>query len=440
MSEDNNRDVIISVRDVEPELVEAVKKLGKRLGRELHGVVLINKEFYHHPDRYKDKTGFFKEVVCDFNDPNELQAAIKPYADRLLAITCRLENAIQQFRKVLPFVPYIDTPTESALLWCTEKQLMRDRLKTYDRSLVPEYHYLSKEDLSDFEQAADGLRYPVIVKPNGLKASLLVSKCDNKKELMNCLYKTFEVIDEVYEKERGTGLPGVLVEEMIQGDMYSTDAYVDARGNIYCLPLVRVTTAHEVGKPGFYGYRIMTPVSLSQQETQKAFEAASKAIKALNLNSSTAHIEMFHTKDGWKIIELGPRIGGYRASIYRHAYDIDHFYNDLAIRIGLKPEISTEPKAYATGLNIYADEEGIIESIKGLEEARKLPSAVYVAAHAKPGDPAIFAGNGGMLIVDAILTHNDKDQLEADVRRLNELVKINVRAQQPVRETADVLA
>ncbi|HEX5448418.1 MAG TPA: ATP-grasp domain-containing protein [Candidatus Saccharimonadales bacterium] len=429
MAKNTRKDTVLSVRDVEPDLVEAVKKLSNKLGRPLQGVVIVNKEFVNHPDRYMDKSGFFKEVVCDFNNPDELQSALRPYEDRLLAVTCRIENAIQQFRKLIPFLPYVDTPSETALLWCTEKQLMRDRLKNYSQSLVPGYYYVEETDLGKFEKTAEQLSYPVIVKPNGLKASLLVTKCDNKVELMDSLKKIFEVIDDVYAKERGTGRPGVLVEDMIQGDMYSIDAYVDAKGDIYCLPLVRVVTAHELGKPGFYSYRHIVPVDISREEMAKAQSAAKASIKALNLNSSSAHIELFHAPDGWKIIELGPRIGGYRADLYRQAYGVDHFYNDLAVRVGLEPEIPTRPIGHAAGLNVYAEEEGIIESITGLEAVRELPSVVYVKAHAKPGDLALFASSGGKLIVDGILSNADPKRLEYDVNKVRQLVNIKVRPQ-----------
>lgn len=430
------KDVVISVRDVEPELVAAVKKLSRELGRPLHGVVLVNPEFVDHPERYKDESGFFKEVICDYDNPAELQKAVQPYQDRLLAVVCRIENAVQLFRKLIPFVPFVDTPSETALLWCTEKQLMRDRLATYDKTLVPEYYYLNQTDLPEFEKKTEHLKYPVIVKPNGLKASLLVTRCDTKDQLITNLYSTFDVIDEVYKKERGTGEPGILVEEMMVGDMYSTDAYVDARGNIYCLPLVRVITAHEIGQPGFYSYRHIIPVGLPEAEVQKAFKAAKASIRALNLNSSSAHIELFHTTDGWKIIELGPRIGGYRAPLYAEAYGIDHFYNDLLIRIGKEPIINATPIKHAAGFNMYPDEEGVIESIEGMEEASKLPSVVYIKAHADAGEVALFAGSGGKLIVDGILSNADPAQLEADMQTIRQIVKIRVRQPEVVLQAA----
>jgi hypothetical protein len=214
---------------------------------------------------------------------------------------------------------------------------------------------------------------------------------------------------------------------MMQGDMYSTDVYVSQNGTMECLPLVRVLTANEVGLPGFYGYRCIIPTGLSAAETDKAFTAARASVKALNLRSTTAHVELFHTRQGWKIIELGARIGGYREDLYREAYSIEHHYNDLANRAGMRPKITHTHLRHARAENIFADMEGVIEVIEGIEEARKLESAVYVEKHAKVGDEALFAHNGGDLLVDAILSNEDQQKLEKDVAALRKLIKIKIK-------------
>jgi hypothetical protein len=51
---------------------------------------------------------------------------------------------------------------------------------------------------------------------------------------------------------------------------------------------------------------------------------------------------------------------------------------------------------------------------------------VFVKVHAKPGDHAAFAGKGGQLLVDGILSHKDPKQLERDVAQLRKLVTIQV--------------
>ncbi|HZL08319.1 MAG TPA: ATP-grasp domain-containing protein, partial [Candidatus Dormibacteraeota bacterium] len=422
-----DRNIILTINTVEPALVKAVHTLSKKLGKELEGLVLVHTDYADFEARPKDDSGLFKEIICDFDNPDELQRVLKPYTDSLLIVTCRYEDAMHRFRQVVPFVPYVNTPSESSLLWSTEKPLMRDRLSNYDKSLTPLYQHLKEVDMPQLEELIKDFTYPLIVKPSDLQDALLVTECHNLEELKVCLSHTFQVIHEVYSRKHRHFTPSVLVEEMMQGKMYSTDAYVMPDGEIFCLPLVEVITAHSLGLPGFYSYRILVPTDLPETESEAAFEASKGAIKALNLRSTTTHIELFQTPQGWKIIELGARIGGYREAMYREAYGIEHFYNDLAVRIGIKPTMPSKLLAHVFAINIYADQEGEITAIEGLEEAEKLESTVSLVCKGKPGDVALFANNGGGLIIDGILSNKNLEQLEKDDTKLRELIKIKVK-------------
>lgn len=429
-----NRDTILTINVVEKELVRAVKMLSKSAKRALQGLVLVSETYASYPDRPKDTSGLFKEIICNFDNPDELQSVLKPYIERLLAATCRYEEAIQDFGKVIPFLPYIHTPSPTALLWSTEKPLMRDRLRNYDRTLVPQYQYMEEEDLPRLFELIKDFQFPVIVKPSGLSKALLVTRCNTPQELKNRLKYTFKIIKHAYAREQYPGKPGILVEEMMQGEMYSVDAYVTHDGEILCLPPVKVVTAHSVGLPGFYGYQRITMTDLSQKEIQGAFVASGGAIKALNLSSTTAHIELFHTPQGWKIIELGARIGGYRDTLYREAYGIEHFYNDLRVRMGKRPNMPEKKIGDAAALSIYANDEGYITSIIGLEEARKVASVISLSAHTGIGGVALFSQNGGDALVTVILSNKDPNQLRKDISTVRNLVKITVKRTKEYRE------
>ncbi len=428
----SDKDIILTINVVEPELVAAVHKHAQELGRELKGLVLIDRDYAKAEDDTehdlpRDTTGLFTEIFCDLNDPDEIQEVLKPYINRLLAATCRYENSMYHFKNVVPFVPYVTTPSESSLVWSLEKPLMRDRLSTYDKSLTPRYQYVEAGDIANIAELINDFSFPVIVKPGGLSASLLVTRCESLDELKECLRTTFQLIEDIYEREHREVTPSVLVEEFMEGDMYSTDAYVTEKGEVFCLPLVKVVTAYSIGLPGFYSYRHIIPVGLTDDEVQAAFLASEKAVHALNLRSTTTHIELYYTPQGWKIIELGARIGGYRAALYEEAYGTDHFYNDLAIHMGKKPIMPGLPIKHAAGFNIYADEEGEITSIEGFEEASQLESVVTMGIKAKSGDIALFASKGGKLIVDGILSNDDPEKLEADMAKIRDLVKIHIK-------------
>jgi len=423
-----NRDTILTINVVEKELVRAVHLQSKTLKRPLKGLALVNKNYANLPSRPKDTSGLFEEIICDFDNPAEIEKALKPYKDRLLAATCRYEEAIQDFGKVIPFLPpHLPVPSPNSLLGATEKPLMRDRLKDYDSNLVPRYQYMEKDDLPNLSELVRDFHYPVIVKPSGLAKALFVEECDNEEELKERLEFTFNVINQAYEREQYPGKPALLVEEMMQGQMYSVDAYVTQEGEILCLPPIKVITAHSLGLPGFYGCQCITQNDLGEEETQDAFAASKGAIRALNLRSTTTHIELFRTPQGWKIIEIAARIGGHRDYLYREAYGIEHFYNDLNLHMGKRPEMPTKQIGHAVALNIYAEQEGYIESLTGVEQAKEISSVVYLATHAGVGDMALFANNGGDAVIDGILSNKDQQQLQKDIVTVQNLIKIKVK-------------
>lgn len=433
-----DRNIILTINVVEEPLVRAVHLQSKALGKKLEGLVLVHKEYAKLTNRPKDRTGLFKEIICDFDNIDEVQAVLKPYHDRLLAVTCRYEEAIQPFGKVIPFLPYLYTPSGASLLWSTEKNLMRDRMKNYDSSLGPRYQYMQAADMPKLDELIKDFEFPVIIKPCGLAKALFVTECDDMEELRENLEKIFEVIENAYTREQYPGEPSLLVEEMMQGDMYSTDAYITHDGKISCLPLIRVTTAHELGLPGFYGRELTTITNLSDSEIQAAFKTTISGLRALNLSSTSAHIELFNTPTGWKIIEIAARIGGHRDDLYREAYGFEHFFNDLSIRMGKDPVVNMKAISNATAVNIYADQEGYIDAIEGLEKARKLESVVYLHEHAKPGDLALFAMNGGDNVIDGVLRNDDPKKLREDIKRVNDLVNIKIRQTAQIQKTKTV--
>src|SRR6185295_6627774 len=105
-------------------------------------------------------------------------------------------------------------------------------------------------------------------------------------------------------------------------------------------------------------------------------------------------------------------------------YGIEHHYNDIANRAGLEPKIPTKPLRHALREDIYSDDkEGILEAIEGLEEAHKLESMVSLTVGAKPGDKISYADKGGDVLVVGILSNTDKKKLDADAKKLREVVQ-----------------
>jgi len=366
-------------------------------------------------------------IPCKFNSLNSIQKAIIPYMDNFVAIVCRGESQIQHFAKVIPNLPYLKTPTTESLLWSSDKLLMRKRLYNYNKNIAPIHTTVTDYEDNTINTVAKKVGFPLIIKPTGLAASRLVTMCFDKEDLQKTLKKVFKVINKVYKETEGNWEPKVLVEQFMDGSMFSIDAYVDAIGKTYFCPLVKVITSKEVGGEDFYGYKRITPLKLKPGTEEEAQDVANQAIKALGLKNTTAHIEMMRTEEGWKIIEVGARIGGFRHDLHKLTFGIDHHMNDILIRLGRKPIIPKKIKGYAIAMQFFAQKEGTLLKIHGLRKTKKLPSISKLIVNKTQNDKCTFARNGGTSVINVTLFNKDRSQLLADVRKMEKVIRIELK-------------
>lgn len=421
-SQAKSRNKILFVNGFSKAQYEALPRLSQILGREIVPVLLFDLKKVAKPFVAEIKDLILLRV--DFGDGEQIQEALKPYAEEIITATCLSDINVPHLKRVIPYLPHCILPIEKSLEWTTEKTKMRAKLRSYDKSIAPKFlvvHDDTKETIDKIEKAVG---YPLVMKPSGLAASLLVSICYHREELEKVLKQTVKKIDQLYKLKNGRGEPKILVEEFMEGDMYSIDAYVNPYGVIYFAPTVYVKTGRDVGFDDFFGYMRMTPTQLNDTHTQDARDAAEKAIKALSMRSTTCHIELMRTEGGWKVIELGPRIGGFRHEMYQHSYGMDHSLNDLLIRIPRKPIIPKKAKGYTALLQFYAHKEGKLQRIQGVMKIQALASLKRLTVKKEPGDRCTFAKNGGDPVLEILLFNPIRSNVLADIRRIEQSLKI----------------
>ncbi|HZX50361.1 MAG TPA: ATP-grasp domain-containing protein [Candidatus Paceibacterota bacterium] len=380
-------------------------------------------------DEEKEVLHLFDIVLtCNFDSPESIMECLAPYQDGFVAVTARGEQNIPHLKKVIPYLPYLRTPTQDSLEWATSKIEMRRRFTAYDKKITPSYMVVSDTSKKTIKAIVEKIGTPLVIKPSGLAVSLLVTIAFHQEELEKSLRKVFRHLRVQYKKNGGRGEPQVLVEQFMEGDMYSIDIYVDSRGKMYFCPLVHIKTGRTIGFDDFFGYQQMTPTLLAKESIAEAQEASKKAIHALGLRSTTVHLELMKTEQGWKIIELGPRIGGFRDMLYELAYGIKHTENDIAVRIPERPKLPRKLKGYAAALKIFARQEGVITNFLGVKKVQALESLHSMETNKKIGDRAVFAKNGGKSVFDILLFNKDRSRLLADIRRIEQALKIETKA------------
>jgi len=424
---DDKKNIVLYVNDFYPEFASAFTKLSKRLGRPLRGIMLIDAERKASGKYLPDADKVFEEIVVDFSDDAALRKALRPLQENLLLVSCDSERSQLYFKRVIPHVPYVNTPTERSIEWSTNKGQMREMLSSYDSTTSPKSMVVHDDSPETAARISAELEFPLIIKPTGLSASILVNKVETEQQLQQTLTSSFTALKKVYAKHRGLGDETIVVEEFIEGDIYSTDAYIDADGKTYILPFIYCKNGSMVGMEGYQIYQSETHHDLTEEEIEAGKKVAEKAMHAIGLRSSVAHIELFHTANGWKVIELGARPGGWRQETYDVSYGIDHALNELLIKIGLPPEMPTGLQEHSATFRIHAPKAGVVTAITGLEAAQAHPHMHTMHVETKPGDAVLPSAHGGSMLIGGLMHHRDQARLMKHIDEVRSGITVHIR-------------
>lgn len=421
-----NKPIILFVGTVPISSVHEVRELSKKDGKSYMILVLAEKRSPEPEARLKRDSADLT-VYCNMQKSASIASALAAYSSQIVAVIARGENRVMALRRVIPHVPYISLPTESSLSWATDKLLMRQQFAAYDNTITPAFSIISDTSAETITRVLKKVSFPLVIKPAELAESLLVSICYHQEEFEKTLKTVFKKIHRVYKENKRTEKPKVMVEQFMEGEMYSVDGYVDSKGSVTWCPFVHIKTGKQIGFDDFFGYQQVTPTILSDASREKATRVAIKAVHALGMRSTTVHVELMRTEDGWKVIELGARIGGFRNVLYELTYGIHHSLNDLLNRMGRKPVVLKKQKGYAAAMKFFAKKEGVIEKITGLKKIQKLNSFHTIDQHLFAGDKCKFAKNGGKSVCNIIFFNKERSELLADVRRAEKMLVIDVK-------------
>jgi biotin carboxylase len=148
---------------------------------------------------------------------------------------------------------------------------------------------ISEKNMSKFN-------YPLIIKPKDAHSSRGVFKVDCFDEIME---KIDESLSFSVSKE-------IIIEEFLEGREYSVES-VTFQG---VTKIVQYTEKFITPYPNTVELGHLQPAALTDIEREEILKLISNTISTMGLNNTAAHLEIMLTKDGPKIIEIGPRLGG----------------------------------------------------------------------------------------------------------------------------------
>lgn len=428
MTKSPEKNIILCVGRMYPLVVDSIRAYSKKHKVKLRIALLLDqKDQKKNGHTKKEYTGVDIVLKCNTRSDSELDKVLGPYRKQIYTVCVRGEVNIPLFKRIIPHVPYVKAPSIPSLDWATDKILMRRRMMHYNKKITPRYAVAKDSTKKTVDRITKKIGFPMIVKPSALAASKMITICYHKDELATTLRRIVRSVNAINKKGSGDINVKVLVEQFMEGTMYSIDSYVNSHGTVYHTPAVEIKTGKMIGFDDFFGYQQMTPSTLKKSSIEKAEEVTKEAIHALGLRSTIVHTELMRMEGGWKVIELSPRMGGFRHLMYNMSYGIDHTMNDIMIHASKKPLIPKRIKGYTVAMKFFAKKEGRLTKLKGIKKIQQLKSFKEMMVNKKIGDRCRYAKNNGSSVFNIIMFNKDRSKLLADIRRVEQMVVIETK-------------
>jgi len=388
---------IVGKSDPQQASVHAIRAAGYSVGLLLDSEVTL-----------KDPTHFDRIERVDYAQIDTELARLGALDLDMAGLLCTFENYIVAKAKL---GDYFHVPAQSlaSAQLSTDKSLMRQAFLDADRSISPDY--ATVDTLDDALAFAGEHSYPLIIKPTNLVKSLLVLTCDNEQQLRERFTYATETIGSLYKKYHiYDRQPQLIIEEFIVGNQYSIAAFVDSDGTPhFCDGIVSLKNAQDIHVDDNYLYSRTLPAALPSDVTAEMYRVARAGVRALDMRSVPAHIELMYGPAGVKIIEIGARIGGYRPRMYRYSYGIDMTQQEVRLALGEQPDLAGIFSTYSAVYELFPETEGAFVEITGNFNTSDV---TYYRVTTAPGDHIGPAKNGFKATAIIIVTHEDKMTFE----------------------------
>jgi S-sulfo-L-cysteine synthase (3-phospho-L-serine-dependent) len=376
-----------------PEAIADCRRLGYKIGLFLDKNITL-----------KNPGDYDSVIEVDFSSTQAILDSVDLHSIEVSGLVCTYENYLVG-KSILAEHFKIAAPSVASARMCTDKYLMRQAFMQADPDITPLFGLISSQD--EILKLANRFGYPLIIKPTSLVKSLLVIRCNDEAELIKNYTYAVSRVDELYKQYNiYDRKPQLIVEQYITGKACSIAAFVDAEGVAhFCEGVVELTTAQDIGIEDNYLYNRRLPADFTGELTERIFDVATKGIKALEMRSTPAHVELIYNDNEVKLIEIGARIGGYRPRMYNYSYDLDLIEQEIRLALGQKPELSAKFQAYCGVFELFPVLEGKFSAIENAPE--NTDNYAYFRIKTKVGQQIGPAKNGYKAAAIIIVTSND---------------------------------
>lgn len=344
-------------------------------------------------DAFEVVPGQDYEGHCAVIEKYSIDAIVTAATDKPLVMMARLAEKYG--------FPFYSVETAQ---WSTDKFQMKER---FELGGVP---HAQGRLISKVEEA-EGLVFPVIVKPRDNSGSRGVKLCRDKNELQIS-------IDEALEN---SNLDTVLVEEFIEGPEYSIESlHHDGKSEV-----IQFTEKKTTEFPYNVELGHIQPANISDENKQKIREIVSKIGKALNFVNCPSHTELKINDRGIFVIETSPRLGGdYITSTLTPLSTCVNLEDEL-LKIALGESINPHSKAVQySGVRFFSFEEGsVIKHMLNEELVKTWPHVVDFAFNLKEGQTVNRITSSLNRYGHLILTAGNRESIDDAFEKYEKTIK-----------------
>ncbi|HSB41558.1 MAG TPA: ATP-grasp domain-containing protein [Methylomirabilota bacterium] len=326
-------------------------------------------------DRPNVMAGEFPDhlLTLPFNDATTAAREMQAYAARRpLDAVVPVDDATTVVASAIGEVLGLRVNPMAAAQATRDKRVMRERLA---RAGVPQPSYTTVAVGEDPLAAAARMSYPCVLKPLGLSASRGVIRADDARGFVAAFERIRAILDAPDVAELGGVTDTILVEGFVPGAEVALEGLLEDGA---LRPLALFDKPDPLDGPFFEETIYVTPSRLPEGTQAAVAEVAARAARALGLSDGAVHAELRlrPTAAGLEpvVLEIAARsIGGLCGRTLRFGTGMS--LEELILRRALGRAVPSfeRERAAAAVLMIPIPRGGVLEEVRGLDEARAVP-------------------------------------------------------------------
>ncbi|SDN13253.1 ATP-grasp domain-containing protein [Bacillus sp. OK048] len=311
-------------------------------------------------------------TFVDTNNTEELRGQIRVLQQRgheIIVITSFVDN-------------YVLTASSLADEFCknlisTEAiSIMENKEKTRtffsNQTFTPKFELVKKDIHDPFDLTLETFHFPVVVKFASSTGSKDVIFASN----MRALEKNVGKLRTKNQQET------IIIEEYVDGDQYLVEVLV-SNWKVHIAAIIK----QEITKGKRFivtGYGLLAEVPAIFEDS--LIDVIETIVSSLAFKNGAFHLELRFTEDGWKLIEINPRIsGGAMNKMIQSAYGYSLVEETLKMLAGDEPSIDRRTNHYVFTQYVILENKGFLEKVTGKGRAMATPGVVEVYVKPKSG-------------------------------------------------------